>query len=182
MGKEVSQEIERKYLLTAIPDINYDAIIRISQFYKEDKPERIRRSELFPKPRKPIENFWMKDDHKIRCEHTIKKQIEGKEGLQETNKEISIGDFDNMSKNFPNQVFKLRHVKSCKNNPGLKWEIDDFSCHSTRRVKIIMAEIEVPELSYEVTFPLWLKPYVLMEVTEDKRFSNFALAKRKMYR
>lgn len=182
MIKEISQEIERKYLLTGIPDINYDAIIRISQFYKEDKAERIRKSELFPQPRKPIENFWMKDDWKVFCEHTIKEIVENKEGLREVNSEISLGDFDEMKKNFRNQIFKLRHVKSCKSNPGLQWEIDDFSCHSTEKPKIILAEIEVPNLSYKVEFPMWLKPYVLMEVTEDKRFSNFDLAKRKMYK
>jgi len=176
------QEIERKYLLYAVPEINYDCIIRITQRYKPNRPERIRQEELYVNPRKPIENFWLAENPRVRFEHTLKEAIEGKEGLQETNKELAESDFNDMAKDFPGVIKKLRHVKQCKLNKGMKWEVDDFSLHRTEMVAIIMAEIEVPSMDYEVQFPGWLKPYILKEVTGDPTYSNFRLAKIKMYK
>lgn len=178
---QTNQEIERKFLLYAVPNINYDCIIRITQRYKQDRPERIRQEELFMSPRKPLESFWMVENPKFLYEHTLKQAVPGKEGVQEVNKELSEADFNKMSQEFPNIIKKLRHVKSCKLNKGLKWEIDDFSLHRTEMVAIIMAEIEVPSLDYEVKFPDWLKPYILKEVTGDPTYGNYSLAKLKMY-
>ena len=180
MSKE--QEIERKYLLHAVPEINYDAIIRITQHYRQERPERIRMSELFTNPRKPLESFWMADNPKVHYEHTLKVPVTGKEGLEETNKDLVEADFNKMKSEFPNTVKKLRHVKSCKLNKGMKWEIDDFSLHRTEMVAIIMVEIEVPSMGYKVKFPEWLKPYILKEVTGDPLYGNCSLAKRNMYK
>lgn len=177
----VEQEIERRFLLHAVPQINYDSISRITQRYKVEKPERIRKEEIYTKPRKPIENFWLSENFKTLYEHTIKEFIEGREGLQETNKELNESKFNDLCPLFPNVIKKLRHIKSCKINTGMKWEIDDFSLHRTEMVSIIVAEIEVPTLNYDIKFPEWLAPYILKEITDDSIYSNYQLAKRNMY-
>jgi CYTH domain-containing protein len=172
---DITQEIERKYLLAVLPEINYDCIIRIHQLYKLNKPERIRQEDLYAQPRKPLENFWLKDPQ-TSYTHTLKESVQDQEGLRETNKTLQQSEFNELLPKFPNHIHKLRHVKSCKLNGGLKWEIDDFSCHSTERLKFVIAEIEVPSLNYEVKFPEWLKQFVLMEVTNKSEFSNFKLS------
>lgn len=181
MNKIIEQEVERKFLLHAVPQINYDSIIRIKQAYKSDRPERIRQEEIYPRPRKPIENFWLAENPKLLYEHTLKETLEGKEGVQETNQQLNESKFNDLIPMFPNIIKKIRHVKSCKINVGMKWEIDDFSLHRTEMVSIIVAEIEVPSLNYDIQFPEWLKPYILKEITDDKTYSNFKLAQRNMY-
>lgn len=169
-------EIERKFLLTGVPEINYRELIRIEQRYKKDIPERIRQSEVFPNPRKPLDNFWLVENSKMFFEHTLKKPNPSGEGVIELNTELNEKSYDEMKAAFPNVMWKYRHVKECKENKGLKWEIDDFSCHRTNTTSLCVAEIEIPSITYDLKMPDWLKPFVLMEITGLNQFSNFSLA------
>jgi CYTH domain-containing protein len=182
MEKNVQEELERRFLLSAVPEINYESIIRIVQRYKKDHPERIRMEEHFLNPRKPLENFWLVENSRVLYEHTIKEFIDGQESLKETNTELSKSKYDEISPSYPNLIKKLRHVKPCSINKGLKWEIDDFSLHKTENVLLVVAEIEIPSIEYELKIPDWLNPFVLKEITRESLFSNYQLAKRKMYK
>lgn len=169
-------EIERKFLLTGVPEINYRELIRIEQRYKQNIPERIRQSELFPNPRKPLDNFWLVENSKLFFEHTLKKPNPSGEGLIELNTELNEKSYDEMKTMFPHVLRKYRHVKECKQNRGLKWEIDDFSCHQTNKTSLCIAEIEIPTMSYDLKIPDWLESFILMEITGLNQFSNFYLA------
>jgi CYTH domain-containing protein len=177
MSKQIEQEIERRFLILGIPNINYEQIIRIEQCYREDIPERVRKSEFFLKSRKPYFNFWMSEKSRMHFEKTLKESIPGKEGVQETNEELNEAKYIELKSKFPNHIKKIRHVKECKQNQGLKWEIDDFSCHNTEEVNLLIAEIEVPSMDYNLQMPGWLKSHVLIEVTNQKEFSNFNISK-----
>jgi len=52
------------------------------------------------------------------------------------------------------------------------WEIDAF----TDRV-LVLAELELDHADAVVEFPPWLAPYVLREVTDDRAFTNWQLAR-----
>jgi len=174
---EVEQEIERRFLMWTIPNINYDEIIRIEQCYRDDIPERVRQSEHFLAPRKPYHDFWLSEKSQMAFEKTLKEKIPSKEGVQETNTAINEAKYGELKSKYPNQIKKIRHVKKCKQNPGLKWEIDDFSCHNTEIGTLIIVEIEVPSMAYDLTIPGWLEPAILFEVTGQKELANFKLAK-----
>ena len=178
MSKQVEQEIERRFLILGIPNIRYDEIIRIEQCYRDDIPERIRSSEHFLSPRKPCFDFWLTDKSKMDYERTLKETVKGQEGVRETNEKINEAKYTELKPQFKNHLKKIRHVKLCKENPGLKWEIDDFSCHNTEPISLLIAEIEVPSMGYDLKIPSWLKDVVLIEITGLKEFANFNIAKR----
>ena len=166
--------------MLGIPNIRYDEVIRIEQCYRDDIPERVRCSEHFLNPRKPVTDFWLSDKSKMAYERTLKETIEGQEGVRETNEKISEAKYVELKAQFKNHLRKIRHVKKCKDNPGLKWEIDDFSCHNSEEVSLVIAEIEVPSMAYDLKIPGWLKSFVLIEITGQKEFANFNLAKRRV--
>ena len=66
------------------------------------------------------------------------------------------------------RIRKRRHrVK----DGSLTWEIDEFPDRN-----LVVAEVELPSPSTEVTTPDWLRPHVLREVTDDPAYSNYRLA------
>ncbi|MEE2787925.1 MAG: CHAD domain-containing protein [Myxococcota bacterium] len=54
----------------------------------------------------------------------------------------------------------------------LTWEVDVFSDRD-----LVLAEIELPNANQTVEFPHWLANYVVREVTDDGTFTNRALAR-----
>lgn len=71
------------------------------------------------------------------------------------------------------RVHKLRYAISVTTPHGVRvWEIDVFLDR-----KLFLAEIEVPDPFEPVAVPPWLADKVVREVTEDPRFTNFALRK-----
>jgi CHAD domain-containing protein/CYTH domain-containing protein len=55
---------------------------------------------------------------------------------------------------------------------GLAWEIDEF-----RDRELVLAEIELPTETTAVTVPDWLRPYLVREVTGDREYLNYTLAR-----
>jgi len=55
---------------------------------------------------------------------------------------------------------------------GCNWELDRFEDR-----ELYLAEVEVPDVTWEVVIPTWLKPYIIKEVTHDRKFEGASLAK-----
>lgn len=158
----ITIETERKFLLKNIPDVKYDDIIDITQYYlKLDSGwERYRKSEHL--------------DGTIKYYKTIKRFIEY--GSSEENEvELSESNYDKLielcnSKVFETRVLeKRRHVYKMKK--GLKWEIDKL-----KDVNIVIAEIELENINQKFKTPDWLKDEIIMEVTEYDSLSSRSLA------
>ncbi len=54
----------------------------------------------------------------------------------------------------------------------LVWEVDAFDDR-----ELTLAEVELPHEDHEVTYPEWLAPYVVRDVTDEPEFVNARLAK-----
>lgn len=55
---------------------------------------------------------------------------------------------------------------------ALVWELDDFTDRA-----LVLAEVELPSASTEVTLPAWLAPYVVRDVTDEPSYLNLRLAR-----
>lgn len=156
-------EIERKFLLKSIPNIDPYEKIDIEQIYMKigNVWERVRYCQYKNKN----QNKWI---------HTIKTSV-SKGVNMEDEKEISESDFlefKNKSKidKYSRSIFKTRHV--FKTNDNLYWEIDEF--HNDYR--LVIAEIEIPSMEYKIETPDYISELILMEVTGLKQFSNKSLS------
>jgi CHAD domain-containing protein/CYTH domain-containing protein len=72
------------------------------------------------------------------------------------------------------EVEEGRRIRKCRHHVkdgDLTWEIDEF-----RDRNLVVAEVELPSPSTEVTTPEWLHPYIVREVTDDPAYSNYRLA------
>jgi thiamine pyrophosphokinase len=74
-------------------------------------------------------------------------------------------------------VSKTRHIYLTGNDAyfegeikNLKWEIDNFT------FKLVVAEIEIPDLQYPIQIPRFINDKVIYEVTNIPEFSNKNLA------
>jgi CYTH domain-containing protein len=54
---------------------------------------------------------------------------------------------------------------------GLKWEVDTFWT-----ARLVIAEIELPDIKYPIELPDWLQSELIMEVTGMEEFSNYRLS------
>lgn len=149
-------EIERKYLLRALPDAVRGARAKeIDQGYLpgERLRERVRREREGTE-----ERFW----------RTVKlgKGVQRIEVEEAASREV----FDALwALTHGARVRKRRYLMPAGERT---WEIDDFLDRS-----LVLAEIELGSPDEPVTFPEWLAPYVEREVTEDSAYVNLNLAK-----
>jgi CYTH domain-containing protein len=157
-------EIERKYLLKDIPNRAPDQRLEIKQYYCEDKKHK-RNFRL----RETV--YWTNDGMTRNVEYfeTTKKFISP--GIYEEH-EISLnkGAFDDMMKYAKSSISKTRYIY--KINKKLKWEVDVFN-----NMRLVVAEIEIPDMAYKFSIPKYIKDVLLMEVTEFTCFTNKNLAK-----
>jgi CYTH domain-containing protein len=150
-------EIERKYLLRGLPDRVAGApVLEIEQGYipGERITERVRRARA---------------DHGTRYYRTIK----AGSGLVKLEVEEEITD-ELFIALWPltrgARVAKRRYLIR---EADVVWEIDEF----VDRADLWFAEVELQDAGQIVSIPAWLEPYVVREVTEDRAFTNRALAK-----
>lgn len=152
-------EIERKFLLKGMPNVEPHEIIDINQWYlknKEGKWERAR--------------SWNSNKTGIKWVHTIKTYISP--GVQEEiEKELSEEEFKKFVKKCENTkdaryICKQRWIYPV--DGGLYWEVDMFDTGH----HLVVAEIELPKKSAKFTTPDFIKEKILMEVTGMKQFSN----------
>lgn len=158
-------EIERKFLLRQLPDISWDDILAVDQFYHKN-----------PK------NYWdryrkleSKINGKIIYQHTIKKTVsKGISSEEEVlmtkelfEKNVGLCFSSNKEARF---LSKIRHIFKVGD---LKWEVDSF----LNQTGLIIAEVEIPKLDYPLELPDFIKNNMIMEVTNLKQFSNRSIAK-----
>jgi len=149
-------EIERKYLLSALPpEVTAHPHERIAQGYVPGHKlhERVRRIET---------------DNAIRLVRTVKL---GHGVVRiEVEEETTPSIFESLwALTDGKRVRKIRYRVPAGE---LVWEIDAFEDR-----ELFLAEIELPSEDTVVTIPEWLAPYVVREVTHDREYLNLSLAK-----
>ncbi len=153
-------EIERKFLLKQLPDVEFENSKKIIQCYVWSKKKN-----GYDRYRESIDVKTMK----AKYFHTFKNRL--KAGVQEEyEEEITEKKFYKYfnDENHDLYIEKDRHIYTKK---GLTWEIDVF-----QDMSLIIAEIELPEENYDLKIPKKINKEVIMEVTEFPQFYNSNLA------
>ena len=164
----IKLEIERKFLLKALPVRAYDDKITIDQYYWKNK------SNIWERAR-----TYHSEKYGDSYIHTIKKSV-SKMSNMEDEKELTQEEFNlfkNKCMNDPTSskyINKERYIYKCDDikNPNLKWEVDVFD----NGYHLIVAEFEIPNKSYKINVPGYISDVLLLEVTGLKQFSNRALS------
>jgi CHAD domain-containing protein/CYTH domain-containing protein len=148
-------EIERKYLLHALPDRAQDASAEdIEQGYVpgEHLAERLRR---------------VRQNGDVHCYRTVK--LGTGVSRTEIEEEAPAEVFDAM---WPltegHRIHKRRYA--IPDEPFV-WEIDEFIDRD-----LVLAEVELPDATIPVAPPDWLAPYIVREVTGEPEYLNINLA------
>ena len=156
-------EIERKYLLRSLPDLKWDEIYIVDQFYRKTKNIWIRYRKL-----------ESKINGDIKYQKTIKKTI-SKGISSEDESYVTLLEFNKFislcynTKSDSKKISKIRHIYKFGE---LKWEIDIF----LNGTSLIIAEIEIPTLDYKVIPPDYIKDNLISDITNIKEFSNRSMA------
>jgi predicted NAD-dependent protein-ADP-ribosyltransferase YbiA (DUF1768 family)/CYTH domain-containing protein len=175
-------EIERRFLLKSIPPLKYSAEYKIEQYYmplEDGKVERVRA--LYTIEGQLTNTFGqVQGDNVVKRKyiHTIKKPTDGL-GMIETERFLDLIEFTLFKDKSDRAIYKTRYVLPHSNvqptaadkKHDLKWEIDKFDS-----MDLAIAEIEIPSEDYELVIPDSIKPYIIMEITGMKQFSNSNLA------
>ena len=157
-------EIERKFLLKAIPDKTPDEVIEIFQWYlKNDNGIWERARSCYS----DIKGFYFI--------HTIKKNISP--GVnEEDEKYITPEEFNSFVEKC--KMSQSRYISKerlvYKDKSDLKWEVDVFN----NGHHLIVAEIEIPSIDFEIELPTFIKDKLLIEVTGLKQFGNRNLSNK----
>jgi CYTH domain-containing protein len=157
-------EIERKFLLKAVPDLKPTEVIKIKQWY-------LKVDGIWERARSMDSNIYG-----IKWVHTIKTRISDISNIEDEY-DMDKDEFDDFVKRCKSAKQNARYItKERRIYPDgeLKWEVDVFSqkCH------IIVAEIEIPSEDYELEIPEFIQKKNLLEVTGLKQFSNRSLSNR----
>lgn len=156
-------EIERKFLLKAIPHLEPIEKIQIEQWYLKNT------SEIWERVRKCYSNI--NGEYFI---HTIKKSLEKGVNLEDE-KLITSDEFEDFVNNCSKPNVDSKYISKERwiyPQDELKWEVDIF--HSGHY--LIVAEIEVPKKNYKLIIPPFIKDKLIIEVTGIKEFSNRSLS------
>ncbi len=150
------REVERKYLLTALPSLEgAKGPFEIEQGYLpgERLVERVRR---------------VRSEEGVELVRTIK---EGS-GLSRLELEEPVAPevFDRL---WPLTEGRRVHKRRYRIADGdLTWEIDEFLDRD-----LVLAEVELGDPARHVELPAWLSPHVSREVTEEEEYGNMRLAR-----
>jgi CYTH domain-containing protein len=155
MAKE-GREVERKYLLTALPaDVRPVEVIEVDQGYLpgERLVERVRRV------RAPDHAEYYRT---VKVGHGLDRME-----LEEPTTEQVFHALWPLTKG--RRVLKRRHRIE---DDGRKWEIDEFLDRA-----LIVAEVEIEDPGDTVAIPEWLESIVDRDVTDEDEYSNQNLAR-----
>jgi CYTH domain-containing protein len=150
-------EIERKFLLSALPRMPQALdVVEIDQGYipGTNVLERLRRQRS--------------RDGTVRYFRTVKLGS-GLERL-EFEDETDAQTFEHLWLLTEGQRLQKRRYMVPAGD--LTWEVDEFT---DRRLHL--AEVELPERDTQVIVPDWLKPVVVRDVTDERRYTNRSLAR-----
>ena len=147
-------EKERRFLLKRLPKLDYESRIEIVQFYIDGY--RYRRS------------F---DCTKNRAKYEKIKKISLGIGInsEEEIEEIPYQVFNELRRFGDREISKVRCIIE---NANHTFEIDVFYDMS-----LVILEIENVDIDKVIGFPPKIEDEILMEITENKNFSNYELAK-----
>lgn len=149
-------EIERKYLLTAVPSrVAGCAVLEVEQGYLPGVliKERIRRTT---------------QGTTVRWYRTLKNGF----GLvrEEIEEETTARVFDAM---WPlTEGRRVRKRRYLVPEGSLLWEVDEFLDQD-----LVLAEVELPSPEIIPPIPDWLRPVLVAEVTGDRAYANSILAR-----
>jgi CHAD domain-containing protein/CYTH domain-containing protein len=165
-GAKPDVEIERKYLLDRLPDL--DALrargIPVESFEVEQGwlpgerlRERVRRTTRAADPRGEARYF-----------RTVKlgagvERIE----IEEPTTAHVFGTLWPLT-----EGCRIRKRRHCVQDAGRLWEIDEFLDRD-----LALAEVELPDAAVRPELPSWLEDRVVREVTDDPRYTNLSLAR-----
>ncbi len=153
---DLPTEIERKWLLTALPpQVRSVQPAEFQQGYLpgEALVERIRRET------RGGETRWMRTVKLGRGLTRIEVEEEATAELGAALFALTTG----------RRVTKRRYAIPDR---ALTWEIDEFTDRD-----LVLAELELPSEDTAFTIPAWLTPFVVREVTGDREFTNWQLAR-----
>lgn len=158
-------EIERKFLLKAMPDIKVSETVKIDQYYFKNKEgiwERAR--------------SWDSNINGKKYIHTVKKSVSKGVNLEDE-KDLTELEFNSFVKICKSNTVESRFIKKERwiyPNGKLYWEVDMFNSGH----HLIVAEIEIPTKNYKLEIPKFISDKLLLEVTGLKQFSNRNLSNK----
>jgi len=153
----VHLEIERKYLLTRLPDMpRANDVLEIDQGYIPGVKlmERLRRQKS--------------RDGNVQYFRTVK--IGSGVQRMELEDTTDATTFEHLW--LLTEGRRLRKRRYVVPNGGDLWEIDEFLDRP-----LVLAELEIPSADTRITIPDWLKPVLVREVTDEKEYTNRSLAR-----
>jgi len=157
-------EIERKFLLKSIPDLDPDDMIEINQFYFKNSLGIWERARSW-------ESKYTGD---IKYVHTIKKNI-SKASSIEDEYFLTLDEFNLFKEKcfeLSNESKFISKTRFIYKSSDLKWEVDLFK----NDYRLIIAEIEIPSEDHDLFIDDFIENLILLEVTGMKPFSNRSLA------
>lgn len=158
-------EIERKFLLKSLPDIEPVDKIKIIQYYYKNSEgiwERARQMDSKLKGKKFV--------------HTVKTRISDMSN-DEQEKELTKEEFFSFRRRcikYPGSSKMLKKTRHIYIDGDLKWEVDLFSESNT----LVIAEVEIQSEDYDLQIPDFITKKMLLEVTTMKQFGNRNLANK----
>ena len=155
-------EIERKYLLKAMPKKAPDEKITIDQWYWKNKNNIWERARTYHSDVNG--DTWI---------HTIKRSI-GKGISMEDEKSLTLEEYQKFVNQCLEKNSESRYISKERwiyKEGNLKWEVDKF-----KECNLVIAEIEIPKKNYPLNVPDFIASLILLEVTDLKQFSNRSLS------
>lgn len=157
-------EIERKFLLKAMPDIKPVEVIKIDQFYLKNSKGTWERA-----------RSWDSNINGMKYIHTIKKSVSKGVNLEDEHfmneDEFTLFRQECLNSKDSKFISKERWIYP---DGDLKWEVDMFNSGH----HLIIAEIEIPTKNHKIVIPNFIADKLLLEVTEFKQFSNRSLSNK----
>lgn len=148
-------EIERRFLLKRMPQVEYESVSLITQIYVEEGEDTVR----YRGERNATEQKFTR---------TIKRDLEGTLVREEIEEETTQEEFIKKAQLSNKIITKRRNVFPVGD---LKWEVDNFTLFD-----MIIAEVELPSKDYDLDIPQSIRETMVMEVTNMSEFNNYALA------
>ena len=155
-AKTPGLEIERKYLLRALPDrVQEVPPLQIRQGYLPGSRllERVREVQASNGP------MWYRTVKSGAGISRIELEDETSRDVFETMWPLTEG----------RRVLKRRYRIP---DGDLIWEIDQFTDRD-----LVLAEVELPSTDAKVEPPTWLAPHIMRDVTDDSAYTNYNLAR-----
>lgn len=157
MNSTFHYEIERKFLLKQIPNLEYVCNYYIEQIYVNYKNDEFRIREQI-------------DGRNNTYTHFLTKKEEVKIGVYKESEIIINSEEYEYYRNYGIKILhKQRQIYPINN---LKWEIDIYN----PPLRLLVGEIELPCENYELIIPNLIQNSIIMEVTKFPEFKNYNLA------